>query len=239
MAGHSKWSQIRHKKALSDAKKSQVFSKLSRLISVAAREKGGNPEKNPKLRLIAEKARAMNMPQENISRAIQRGTGELPETAIEEAMYEGYGPGGAAVLIEVITDNKNRTLSEIRRIFEESGGKLAKTGSVKWLFNEVGMAALPQESWNDELAMQLIDIGAVDIKKEDGYFSIYVPVEKLESVKILCEKRGIKITDSGLEFVPSSTMSVEDSGTKERLEKLFETLDEHPDVKEIYSNAAL
>jgi YebC/PmpR family DNA-binding regulatory protein len=134
MAGHSKWAQIKYKKALTDAKKSQIFSKLSRLISVAAKEKGGDPEKNPKLRVAIEKARAFNMPQENILRAIKRGTGELPGTTLEEIIYEGYGPGGIAVLVEVVTDNKNRTLSELRRIFSECGGKLGESGSAKWLF---------------------------------------------------------------------------------------------------------
>jgi YebC/PmpR family DNA-binding regulatory protein len=149
MAGHSKWAQIKYKKALTDAKKSQIFSKLAALISVAAREKGGDPAANPKLRMAIEKAREMNMPQDNINRAIKRGTGELPGAVIEEALYEGYGPGGAAVLVEVVTDNKNRTLGELRKIFTEHGGKLGESGSAQWMFTrtptaEGGIEYLPK-----------------------------------------------------------------------------------------------
>lgn len=151
MAGHSKWAQIKHKKALTDAKKSQIFSKLAAMISVAAREKGGDPATNPKLRMTVEKARAMNMPQENIVRAIKRGTGELPGAVIEELLYEGYGPGGAAVLVEVVTDNRNRTLGELRRIFAEHGGKLGESGSAQWMFTraatpEGGIEYVPKSS---------------------------------------------------------------------------------------------
>lgn len=140
MAGHSKWAQIKHKKALTDAKKSQIFSKLASLLSVAAQEKGGDPAMNPKLRMAIDKARSMNMPRENISRAIKRGTGELPGAAIEEVYCEGYGPGGIAVLVEVLTDNKNRTRGELRRIFSEHGGKLGERGSAEWLFTRTSTA---------------------------------------------------------------------------------------------------
>lgn len=148
MSGHSKWAQIKHKKALTDAKKSQMFSKLAALISVAAREKGGDPATNPNLRMAVEKAREMNMPQDNISRAIKRGTGELPGTVIEEALWEGYGPGGVAILVEAVTDNKNRTLRELRHIFSEHGGKLGESGSAQWMFNrtvtESGIEYVPK-----------------------------------------------------------------------------------------------
>lgn len=182
MAGHSKWSQIKHKKALTDAKKSQVFSKISALVSVAAREKGGDPGSNPKLRMMIEKARAINMPQDNINRAIKRGTGELPGTIIEEALYEGYGPAGIAILIEALTDNKNRTLAELRRIFSEHEGKLGETGSAKWMFE---------------------------------------PAAK----------------ESGIEYIAKSYIEINDPVQIKRIESLFDALDEHPDVKEIYSNA--
>jgi YebC/PmpR family DNA-binding regulatory protein len=184
MAGHSKWAQIKHKKALSDAKKSQMFAKLAALITVAAREKGGDPNANPKLRFAIEKARSLNMPQENIERAIKRGTGELPGTAIEEALYEGYGPAGIAILVEVITDNKNRTLGELRHIFAEHGGKLGGPGSAAWLFDRT-----PSES--------------------------------------------------GVEYIAKAPVAITDPATAKALEALFNALDEHPDVKEIYSNASL
>ena len=184
MAGHSKWSQIKHKKALTDAKKSQVFSKLSALISVAAREKGGDPNSNPNLRMVIEKARAINMPQDNISRAIKRGTGELPGIIIEETLYEGYGPSGVAVLIEALTDNKNRTLADLRQIFAKHQGKLGESGSAKWAFEPI-------------------------MKK------------------------------SGIEYIAKSYIEINDPLAIKTLESLFDALDEHPDVKDIYSNAKL
>jgi YebC/PmpR family DNA-binding regulatory protein len=182
MAGHSKWSQIKHKKALTDAKKSRVFSKLSAMITIAAREKGGDPSANPKLRMVIEKARAMNLPQENIGRAIKRGTGELPGAAIEEALYEGYGPAGVAVLVETLTDNKNRTLGELRQIFSEHQGKLGEAGSAQWMFERV-------------------------------------------------------LQENAIEYVAKSPVEIQDPDTVKKLQTLFEVLDEHPDVKEIYSNA--
>lgn len=182
MAGHSKWAQIKHQKASSDAKKSSAFSKLSALIAVASREKGGDPSANPKLRMMIEKARGMNMPQENIERAIKRGTGELPGTTIEEARYEGYGPGGIAIIVDVVTDNKNRTLAELRNIFSAHGGKLGGTGSAQWLFERV---SIPE----------------------------------------------------GVDYVPKTKIAVADQEVERELRALFDLLDEHPDVKEFYSNA--
>jgi YebC/PmpR family DNA-binding regulatory protein len=184
MAGHSKWSQIKHKKALTDAKKARVFSKLIAMITIAAREKGRDPSSNPKLRLAIEKARAMNLPQENISRAIKRGTGELSGTAIEETLYEGYGPAGVAILVETLTDNKNRTLGELRQIFSEHQGKLGESGSAQWMFERV-------------------------------------------------------VKESALEYIAKSPVEIQDPDTIRKLQAFFEALDEHPDVKEIYSNAKL
>lgn len=182
MAGHSKWSQIKHKKALTDAKKSQIFSKLAALIVVAVREKGKDPSGNPKLRMAIEKARSINMPREKIDRAISRGAGDLPGAMIEDVLYEGYGPAGIAILVEALTDNKNRTLAELRRIFSEHGGKLGETGSAKWMFDR--------------------------ITKEDG-----------------------------MEYVPRSPVAIEKIDDAKAIESLFFALDEHQDVKDIYSNA--
>jgi YebC/PmpR family DNA-binding regulatory protein len=182
MAGHSKWHQIRHRKVLTDAKKARVFSNLSAMITIAAKEKGGDPNANPKLRMAIEKARAMNLPQENIVRAIKRGTGELAGAAIEEALYEGYGPDGVAILVEALTDNKNRTLGELRQIFSERQGKLGGSGSAQWMFERV-------------------------------------------------------LKESAIEYIAKSPIEIQDPDTIKKLQALFEALDEHPDVKEIYSNA--
>lgn len=184
MAGHSKWAQIKYKKALTDEKKSKLFSKLAALISIAAREQGGNPDTNPKLRMAIEKARKIQMPQENIIRAIKRGTGELPGMAFQEALYEGYGPGGAAVLVEVVTDNTNRTLGELRNIFADHGGKLGESGSAQWLFNRI-------------------------------------------------------VTEEGIEYVAKSPFVIQDQETAQTLRALLEALDDHQDVKAVYTNATL
>jgi len=236
MAGHSKWAQIKHKKAISDAKKSAIFSKLAALITVASREGGGNPDANPKLRMAIEKARSMNMPHENIMRAIKRGTGELPGSVIEEIIWEAYGPGGVALLIEGFTDNKNRTTAELRHILEEHGGKLAESGSVKWQFKETGRISVPDNVWQDDLAVELIDAGAEDLKHEDGKWSAYAPLELLENLKTICAKRGIIDMEVEKDFLPQNPINVGEPVRSSLLE-LFESLDEHPDVKEIYSNA--
>lgn len=235
MSGHSKWAQIKHKKAITDAKKSKIFSKLAALITIAAREKGGDASMNPKLRLAVEKARAMNMPMGNIERAIKRGTGEIEAGNLEELLLEAYGPGGKAILISAITDNKNRALAEIKHILNEYGGKFASSGSVRWMFEEKGKIILENQKLNEDTELKIIEAGAEDIKVERGEIIILTKPGDLELVKQEIIKAKMGISEINLDFIPktSEKISEEERGA---YEKLFEALDEQQDVEEIYSN---
>jgi len=237
MAGHSKWAQIKHRKTLTDAKKSKLFSKISALISVAAR-KGTDPASNVALREAILRAREINMPQENIERAIKRGAGSFPGQAIEEITFEAYGPGGVALLVHAITDNRNRAVNEIRAILKDCDGKLAETGSVRWLFEEVGCFTIAPGVWNEALELWFIDQGASDVKKGEGAVIVYAPKEKFEHIRAELVKMHISFA-SRLEFMPKSAMAVRNAATKEKLENLFDALDENDSVEEIYSNAEL
>jgi len=240
MSGHSHWSQIRHHKGLTDAKKGKVFSKMSRLISVAARQKGGDINANPQLRMAVDKARSFNMPAENIERAIKKGSGELEGIKMEEFMMEAYGPGGIAVLIEGITDNKNRTISELKYLLGQHHGKMAEIGSVSWMFEKKGTIAINSTTNNlskDDLELAAIDCGADDIKWQlDELLEILTPMDHLETAKKALEQKGLKIDSSSLDWVPKTEIEVSDQKTKEQIEKLFEVLGENDDVSEIYSN---
>jgi len=242
MSGHSKWSQIKYKKSITDAKRGKIFSKLSREISVAAREKGGDPQTNPKLRLAIEKAKEFNLPKENIERAIKRGTGELKGGILEEVIYEAYGPGGIALIIEGITDNKNRTLSEIKNILSTHNGKLAGGGSVSYLFEKKGCIIIDlklqiEDLKNKEkLELEAIEAGAEDLKWRNDILEIYTKLEDLEKIKKSLQDKNIIIESSSIDWVPKVEIELKDQKTKEQLNKLFEALDENDDVQEIYSN---
>lgn len=240
MSGHSKWSQIKHKKALTDAKKGKVFSKLARLISVAARQKGGDPENNPQLRLAVEKARTFNMPNENIERAIKKGSGELEGAKMEELTIEAYGPEGIALIIEALSDNKNRTLSEIKYLLSQNNGKMAESGSVNWLFERKGIMminATGSGQSKEGLELLVIDAGAQDLKwQNDELLEVYTKAEELEKVKKEIESKNIKTESASLDWVPKNEIEIEELKIKEQIEKLFEALEEHDDVNEIYSN---
>ncbi|HOK35387.1 MAG TPA: YebC/PmpR family DNA-binding transcriptional regulator [Candidatus Pacearchaeota archaeon] len=238
MSGHSHWAGIKYKKGLEDAKRAQIFSKFSRLISIKAREKGGDPETNSELKMAIEKARRFNMPQENIERAIKKGTGEIEGGQLESLLIEAFGPGKIAILIEAITDNKNRTIAEIRHILEIYDGKIA-SGGVLWMFERKGVIEINQqevEKNKEELEMLAIEAGADDIKWQDSTLEIYTKLEDLNNVKNFLEEKGIKIENANLEFVPKEEIKIEDKSIKEKIEKLFEALDEHDDVQNIYSN---
>ncbi len=239
MSGHSKWSTIKRKKGIADAKKSNVFAKISKIVSIAARDGGGDPEANYKLRLAIDKARAVNMPIDNIDRAIKKGTGELDGgTQIEDVVYEAYGPGGIAVIIEAITDNKNRTVSEIKKILSDHEGKLGGSGSVSWMFDRKGVIRISKVS-NDkkeEIELLAIDNEASDIKEEDTSIVIYIVPEKLSKLKEILEKEGIKIDSSEVELITKNPVKIDDKNILEKVEKLMEELGEHDDVNEIYSN---
>lgn len=242
MSGHSKWSQIKHKKALSDAKKGKIFSKLARQISVAARAKGGDPETNPALRMLIDKARSFNMPQENIERAAKKGAGELEGQKFEEFTLEAFGPGNVALIVEGTTDNKNRTISEIKFLLTQYGGKLANIGSVLWLFEKCGFINVKKGPDTDkqELEMFLIDAGAEDFKwLDEENLEAYSQPENLEDFKKALQSKEVSIAESSLGWRPKNEIQIAEQKTKEQLEKLLEVLDENDDVNEIFSNLAI
>jgi len=233
MSGHSRWSQVKHKKAIEDKKRSQIFSKLANLISVAAR-KDPNPETNPKLKAAIEKAKEFNLPKENIERAIKRGTGELGEGGLEEVIYEAYGPEGIPILIKIITSNKNRTLGEIKSILNKHQAKLAQVGSVFYLFEEKAVFEIKKEDLKEGILEWLIEKGALDWEEKDDSVIIYFPQKKFSEIKKFLEEKDIKIIDASIDFVPKSHQEVSEE-TKKQIESLFESLDNHSDVEEIYS----
>jgi YebC/PmpR family DNA-binding regulatory protein len=236
MSGHSKWATIKHKKAELDSKRGQAFTKLIKEITVAARLGGGDPSGNPRLRLLLDKAKEMNMPIENAKRAIQRGTGELPGVSYEEFTYEGYGPNGVAVMVETLSDNKNRTVSELRHLFSSKGGTLAESGAVNWMFERMGVIRAQDGNMTEEKLLEdLLDYDINDIKAEDDKFSIYCNMKSLDAVKSAVEKLGMKVEESEVEWVAKNTTSLED----EQANKVFEflgALEDHEDVKNVYAN---
>ena len=240
MSGHSHWAGIKYKKQLADTQKGKVFSKLAREISIAARE-SNDPEINSKLRVAIEKAKRMKMPWGNIERAIKKGAGEISGEKLEEVLFEAYGPGGIAILIEGITDNKNRAINEVRQILERNKGKLVGEGGVKWMFERKGCITVnfkPQtqnQKSKEELEMIAIEAGAEDFYWHDNALDIYTKVEGLEKVKTGLADKGVKIEESSLDWVAKEMLQVGDREKKE-LEILFEALDESETVQEIYSN---
>lgn len=243
MSGHSHAKTIRREKNITDQKRGQMFSKMARLISVAVKQGGANPETNPKLRGAIETARSLNMPKDNIDRAIKRGTGEIAAEKLEEVLFEAYGPGGIALIIEGITDNKNRTLGEIKQILNQNNGKLANAGSVKWLFEKKGVIEVPSDKNEDkrekeDLELLAIEAGAEDIYWHNSLLDVYTKIEELERVKKNLEEKGIKIEGASLDWVAKEEISV-DEKAKESCQKLFESLDENDAVQEIYSNVKL
>ncbi len=238
MAGHSKWAQIKHKKAAVDAKKGKIFSKLSKEITVAAKLGGGDPEKNPRLRTAIEKAREANMPSENIKKAIMKGTGELPGVNYEEAIYEGYGPGGVALMIEVLTDNKNRTVSEIRHIMSKHGGSMGEAGCVSWMFEKKGYILVEKTKISeDELMAIALDAGAEDMKNDpqEENYEIITATEDLNKVKSAIESRGIQITLAEITMLPKSYVQLDEKDSDQML-RLYEALEDHDDVQNVYAN---
>jgi YebC/PmpR family DNA-binding regulatory protein len=236
MSGHSKWSQIKRKKGAADAKRGQVFTKLIKEITVAARFGGGDPEGNARLRTAIAAAKAENMPKDNIERAIKKGTGELAGVTYEEFTYEGYGPGGAAVLVEVLTDNKNRTTAEVRHIFTRSGGNLGEAGSVAWMFHKKGYIVIDKKAADEDKLMELVlDVGAEDIEAGDKEYEVTTDPQKLDAVKKTLDKAGIKYQVAELTMYPQSTVPI-DGKHAEQMLRLMEQLEEHDDVQKVYSN---
>jgi len=238
VSGHSKWAQVKHKKAHVDAKKGKVFSKIVKEITIAARLGGGDSSGNPRLRTAVEKAKDVNMPQENIKRAIMKGTGELPGVAYEESVYEGYGPGGAAILLEVLTDNKNRTSSEIRHIMTKNGGNLGEAGCVSWMFEKKGYILVEKTKIDEDLLMAVaLEAGAEDMKndpKEDNYEIITAP-EDMKKAKSALEAAGIPVVLSEISMLPKNYVAL-DEKSAEQMIRLVELLEDHDDVQNVYSN---
>ncbi len=236
MSGHSKWATIKRKKAAADAKRGKIFTQIIKEITVAAKMGGGDPEGNPRLRLAIEKAKANNMPADNIKRAIMKGTGELPGVNYEEVTYEAYAPGGVALIIESVTDNKNRTVSELRHLLERNGGKLATTGSVAWSFHKKGIIQISKGNYSeDDILAIILEAGAEDMKLEDDIFEIKTPPESFENVKKALEANNIKIESAELQLVPENLVKVEGKEAEQVL-KLIEALEEHDDVQNVYPN---
>ena len=236
MSGHSHAKTVKSTKDAADAQRSKIFSKMAGEISIAAKG-GGDPAANPRLRMAMERARSVNMPTANIERAIKRGTGEEKETALEEILFEGYGPGGIAVLVEGITDNKNRTLGEIKQAFEKNQGKLAGEGAVRWMFERRGaMSMPPSDKTKEQLELLSIETGAQDTYwREDGMLEVYTDPTKVEQVKKALEEKGILIESAALQWIPKERISISQKD-REEAEKLFLALDESDTVQEIYAN---
>jgi YebC/PmpR family DNA-binding regulatory protein len=234
MSGHSKWATIKHKKAAADAKRGKMFTTLIKEITIAARN-GGDPDANPRLRTAIAAAKAVSMPSDNIKRAIMRGTGELEGGQIEEVTFEGYGPGGAAVLVEVATDNRNRTVSEVRHLFSKNGGNLGELGSVAWMFERKSQVAVEEDKASEEQLMELVlDAGAEDIRNE-GQWVILSPPEAHFAVLGALEKAGVPVASSEIAMIPKNLMRLEGKNAAGML-KLTEALEEHDDVQKVYAN---
>ena len=236
MAGHSKWSNIRHRKGAQDSKRGKIFTKIIKEITIAARLHGGDQESNPRLRKAVTNARSNNIPQDNIARAIKKGTGELEGVSYEEMLYEGYGPSGIAILIEVITDNKNRTVSELRHILNKNNGNLAEPGSVAWMFDRKGEILISDFSGDEEkLFDDIINSGADDIEKIENGYLVTTDQSELLNAKNALEKKGHNIKSADVIMVPKSTQEVNEED-QEKIIDLMETIDNHDDVNQVYSN---
>lgn len=236
MSGHSKWSSIKHKKAAKDAKRGKLFTKFIKEITVAARMGGGDINANPRLRTAVQTARENSMPNDNIERAIKKGTGELEGVNYEEISYEGYGPGGAAFVVRVLTDNKNRTVSEIRRMFTKHGGNMGETGCVAWMFDTKGVLAVPKESADEDTLISLaLESGAEDVREEDGAFEIVTNPENFNSVRESLDKGKIPITAAEVTMIPKNTVTLAGKEAEQTL-ILTEELEDHDDVQSVAAN---
>ena len=238
MSGHSKWSSIKHKKGAADAKRGKIFSKLIKEITVAARMGGGgDPASNPRLRTAIQAAKNENMPKDNIERAIKKGTGELEGANYEENIYEGYGPGGAAVFIESLTDNKNRAVSEIRHIFSKYGGNMGETGCVAWMFTKKGYISVLKSEVQEETLMEtVLEAGAEDVREDDKYFEVITAPEDFETVKGAIETASIAFETAEVTMVPSNTTDLTGKDA-ERMIKLMDAMDDCDDVQKVHTNA--
>jgi YebC/PmpR family DNA-binding regulatory protein len=236
MSGHSKWSSIKHKKAATDAKRGRLFTRIMKEITVAARLGGGDPDGNPRLRTVLLAARGANMPKDNTEKAIKKGTGELPGVSYEEIFYEGYGPGGVAIYIHAVTDNRNRTLPEIRRLFSKYGGNLGETHCVSWMFENKGYLVVPKEAAREETLLEVVlEAGGDDVRDDGGNWEIFTPPERLEGVKESLNAKSIETTTAELSMIPKTSVKLEGKKAKQLL-SMMEALEEHDDVQNVWAN---
>lgn len=236
MSGHSKWKTNKGKKMAADAKKGATYTKIIKELTVVAREGGGNPDTNPRLRAVMQKAKEANMPSDNVKMAIKRGTGELPGVVYETAIYEAYGPGGVAMMIEVLTDNKNRTSAEIRNIMSKKNGNFAGAGAVSWMFTMKGYFLIEKSlAKEDELMNIVLDAGAEDMKSDEKNFEVFCAPANFEKVKQALEAKGIKTQDAEVTMIPSSTVKLSGGDAKQLL-SLIDALEDHDDVQQVYAN---
>ncbi|MDO4540608.1 MAG: YebC/PmpR family DNA-binding transcriptional regulator [Syntrophomonadaceae bacterium] len=239
MSGHSKWSTIKHKKARIDEKRGKEYTKIAKEITIAARAGGGDPESNAKLKLVIQKAKAVNMPNDNISRAIKKGTGELESDALEEFLYEGYAPGGVAVILEIATDNRNRTASDIRHLFSKYGGNLGESGCVGWMFDRCGLIAVEREKLTgdvDEFMLQAIEYGAQDVRDDDeAILEVVCAVEDFMAVKEALEQE-VELAEADLSYMPQNEVAITDEELAMKILRLIDALEDHDDVQNVYAN---
>ena len=237
MSGHSKWSTIKRKKGALDAKRGKIFSRLIKEITVAARMGGGDPEGNPRLRSAINTAKTENMPKDNIERAIKKGTGELEGAVYEEITYEGYGPSGVAVLVDCMTDNKNRTVADIRHAFSKSGGNLGESGCVSWMFDKKGSILVDKEVIDEEELMdKALEAGAEDVVEEDTVFQVVTAPEDFDAVREALEADGVKFIEASVSMIPQNTVDITDEKRARQILKLLESLEDHDDVQNVYAN---
>ncbi|MBW7897308.1 putative transcriptional regulatory protein [Candidatus Brocadiaceae bacterium B188] len=236
MAGHSHWASIKHKKGAADAKKGKAFSKVARMITVAAKRGGGDPDMNPRLLLAISKARAVNMPKENIERAIQKGMGGGSGAELFECIYEGYGPHGIALMVEILTDNKNRTAPEIRKIFERFGGNMGESGCVSWMFEKKGLIIVNSNGINEnDFMMLVLDAGADDLQRVGDVFQVICSQTSLDAVKKAIESKHIKVETSEVSWIPKNNIDLDEAAGRKVL-GIMDALEDHDDVQNVYSN---
>ncbi len=237
MSGHSKWSTIKHKKSAQDAKRGRIFTKLTKEIMVAARLGGGDPASNPRLRAAIQAAKAENMPKDKIERAIKKGTGELEGERYEEIQYEGYGPGGVAILVESMTDNRQRTVADLRHLFSKRGGNLGEPGSVAWMFEKKGLIIIDKGAVDEETLMTVaLDAGAEDLNEEDDIWEVHTDPSSFDAVKSALEEAGISYQSAKVTMVPKNIVKVEDEKQATQLLRLMDSLEDHNDVQNVYAN---
>lgn len=237
MSGHSKWSTIKRKKGANDAKRGKIFTRLIKEITVAARSGGGDPEGNPRLRSAIISAKTENMPKDNIARAIKKGTGEIAGEVYDEILYEGYGPGGVAVLVECMTDNRNRTVADVRHYFTKSNGNLGESGCVAWMFEKKGLILVDKETVSEEDLMdKALEAGAEDMVEEDSEFQIFSEPEEFDNVRNALEEAGVTFIDASVSMIPKNTVDVTEENVARALMKLLENLEDHEDVQNVHAN---